>query len=440
MNVFVADPEWGWWIILYFYFGGIAAGAYFLATLVDLAGGDEDRPLSRLGYRLAFPLVALCGIFLVVDLERPERFWHMLLQSERVDDALAAGWPGGGWGDMLQAIMFKPWSPMSIGAWALLLFGGFSFLSFLASFRQQGWLARRLRSRVFGRVFHLLGCAVGFFIASYTGVLLHATNEPVWSVTDWIGPLFLVSAASTGIAAVLLLARWSRSVGHDSVERLERADLWALGLELAVFVVFLASLGAALELVCETWQGLVLVLATPVLALLLPLVLHMFPALVGRRPAATAAACALLGGFLLRWAIVVTPSAVLARYPPDLAATVYRDKLANLAQATLWDTLAGKVLVGVALLLAVLGPLAFRLRLGVPRWLTALAGVFSVGVIAAVLYYGTAAPATGVGQPPALVRVSPEDGRERGGGVGASALNRPKTMHPRSKIPEMSRP
>ena len=26
-----------------FYFGGLAAGAYFLATLVDLAGGEEDR-------------------------------------------------------------------------------------------------------------------------------------------------------------------------------------------------------------------------------------------------------------------------------------------------------------------------------------------------------------------------------------------------------------
>src|SRR5262249_8307341 len=28
MNLFVEDPEWGWWIILYFYLGGIAAGAY----------------------------------------------------------------------------------------------------------------------------------------------------------------------------------------------------------------------------------------------------------------------------------------------------------------------------------------------------------------------------------------------------------------------------
>ncbi len=27
MNEFVADPHWGWWIVWYFYLGGIAAGA-----------------------------------------------------------------------------------------------------------------------------------------------------------------------------------------------------------------------------------------------------------------------------------------------------------------------------------------------------------------------------------------------------------------------------
>src|SRR5262245_39444620 len=99
MNLFVADPDWGWWIVSYFFLGGIAAGAYFVATLVELFGGDDDRPLSRIGYRIAFPLVAVCGVLLILDLNRPERFWHMLLQSERVHEALDQGWPlsAGGW-------------------------------------------------------------------------------------------------------------------------------------------------------------------------------------------------------------------------------------------------------------------------------------------------------------------------------------------------------
>jgi len=116
MNAFVADPEWSWWIILYFFFGGLSAGSYFVATLIELFGQDADRPLARLGYRLAFPLIGICGIFLTVDLERPERFWHMMFQSEVVDAALEQGWPRGGWGTMLHAPLLKWWSPMSIGA------------------------------------------------------------------------------------------------------------------------------------------------------------------------------------------------------------------------------------------------------------------------------------------------------------------------------------
>ena len=140
MNLFVADPEWGWWIILYFFLGGIAAGAYFVAALMELIGGESDRALARVGYRIAFPLVLVCGLLLTIDLERPERFWHMLLQSEVVDEALMMGWPktGTGWSLMLQSPNLKLWSPMSVGAWALFFFGIISFLSFLASVWPEG--------------------------------------------------------------------------------------------------------------------------------------------------------------------------------------------------------------------------------------------------------------------------------------------------------------
>src|SRR4051794_33433768 len=107
MSPFVADPHWGWWIVLYFYLGGMAAGAYFVAALVELFGNAEDRAVARTGFRLAFPLVAVCGLLLIIDLDRPERFWHMLLQSETVERALDEGWPAGGWGTMVQAPMLK---------------------------------------------------------------------------------------------------------------------------------------------------------------------------------------------------------------------------------------------------------------------------------------------------------------------------------------------
>src|SRR5262249_12323937 len=48
MNPFVYNPDWGWWIVVYFFLGGLAAGAYFTATLIDLAAGDRAAALARL--------------------------------------------------------------------------------------------------------------------------------------------------------------------------------------------------------------------------------------------------------------------------------------------------------------------------------------------------------------------------------------------------------
>src|SRR5713226_4251053 len=117
---FTASPEWRWFIVAYFFLGGLAGGSYFLATLMDRFGTERDRPLVRLGYLIAFPIVCLCGLVLTVDLGRPERFWHMLVQSQTFRP------------------MLKTYSPMSSGAWVLLLFSGCAFLSFGATLAERG--------------------------------------------------------------------------------------------------------------------------------------------------------------------------------------------------------------------------------------------------------------------------------------------------------------
>jgi len=313
VNLFVADPEWRWWIILYFFLGGIAAGAYFIAALIDLFGSELDRRLSRAGYLIAFPLIVLCGLFLVLDLHRPERFWHMLFRSEVVDEALHEGWPfkAHPWSLIWHAPLLKHWSPMSVGSWALTVFGLCSFLSFLGALWPDRWLGRHLHGGLIGRTFAVIGSLMGFFIAAYTGSLLSATNQPIWSDSVWVAPLFLTSAASTGIATMILLVRRRETVPVETVERLERADLWALGLELAVFGVFLASLGDYLLAVLDTWHGLGFVVGTLVLGLLAPLALHLRLGMTSRRAELTAATLALVGGFLLRYGLLTTPPELL---------------------------------------------------------------------------------------------------------------------------------
>jgi protein NrfD len=317
MNYFVADPDWGWWIIGYFYLGGVAAGAYFTSTLIDLVGSREDRSLARIGYMIALPLIVICGVFLTLDLHRPERFWHMLLRSEIVHEAFHQGWPtsGTGWRTMMGAPLLKYWSPMSAGSWGISLFGMCTSLSLLGSLWPEGKLERIFRLSWFGKVVAVVGCCSGLFVAAYTGALLTATNQPLWSETVWIAPLFLTSAASTGMATMLLLARW-RKISPETLRRLEKADLWVLGLELVFFVLFLASIGSLLVPVLKSHHGLALVGGTLLLGLLAPLAIHLRLGMFERWGFGTAAVLALLGGFLLRYGILTTPPDLLAHEPP----------------------------------------------------------------------------------------------------------------------------
>ena len=64
---FTVPPEWTWWIILYFFIGGIAGGSFFLASILYLVGRPADRPLVRLGYYVALIGAAVSGILLIVD-------------------------------------------------------------------------------------------------------------------------------------------------------------------------------------------------------------------------------------------------------------------------------------------------------------------------------------------------------------------------------------
>lgn len=368
MNLFVADPGWSWWIIFYFFLGGIAAGAYFTATLIDLVGTDADRNVARAGYWIAFPLIVVCGILLILDLHRPERFWHMLVRSEVVHAALGKGWPwtGAGWSEAVHAPLLKIWSPMSAGSWALSIFGACSFLSFLGSLWPQGRLARWLRHGVIGRVLAVVGSLVGCFVASYTGALATATNQPIWSDTAWVAPLFLASAASTGIAAMILLARFT-AAGPMVRHRLGDADLWAICLEAVVFALFLGSLSGLLGLVWHTPQGKVFVAGTAVLAVAVPLILHLFGRRLGQGAVTTAAVCVLVGGFVLRYGLLTTAPELLREGP----ALVHEQ-----------------------------GAVDGRVRGGGPHF-----------------------------------RISPEDGRERGGGSGADPGNKiDGEVEPRSKL------
>jgi protein NrfD len=289
---FTRPPHWEWLVIAYFFVGGIAGGSYVIATLLDFFGDERDRPVVRLGYYVALVGIVLSAALLIMDLGRPERFWHMLFQSQR-------GWP-----------MLKWWSPMSVGSWGISAFGLFAFLSTLAALEEGGTLRwaglRKLRAGFLGTLIVVLGGVFGFFVAGYTGILLSVTNRPIWADTHFVGILFLFSAASTAAAALILLGLWRGA--DDTVRWLSRLDGGALVLELLALIALVISLGSVARVWLNGWGAL---LAGVVLAgILFPLALHTRSHLLGRMSVPAGAVLVLLGGFLLRVVIVLSSEGV----------------------------------------------------------------------------------------------------------------------------------
>jgi formate-dependent nitrite reductase membrane component NrfD len=229
---FAGSPHWTWYILFYFFFAGLSGGSYVIASLFRLRGEPADEPAARLGYYASFVALLPCPVMLILDLGSPLRFWHMMWNNT----------PGAA------GLNFKWWSPMSVGAWALLVFGAFVTVSFVEALVRDERLrwsfarrAVRLLDGTFGKIFIGVGAIFGLFVAGYTGVLLAVSNQPVWSDTWALGGLFLASGLSGSAALLLFLLRY-RSGADTSAGPLTISErLYAL-LELALIVIFVLTL------------------------------------------------------------------------------------------------------------------------------------------------------------------------------------------------------
>ena len=286
--------HWTWLVYLEMFVAGIAGGAFVAATILELTGRGGSRA-ARTAHLIAFPLMAIAGLLLIVDLNRPERFWHMVVMNERL------------------LPMLKPWSPMSLGTWLILLFSGFSFISFLDAliarrlFRLGGWrYDRTLHGGPLGVAWSAIGALLGLGVGIYSGVLLSVTSIPGWAQTWMIPAVYVATAMTTGVAAVLLVEALQ---GHADPDVLGLADAsaWLIGWWLLTVIIFMVTLvggGAGLFL---TGIPLLAILAGVVLAGIVPLVLRAFRPIERTGTLALSAALVLVGGFLVRYAIVMAP-------------------------------------------------------------------------------------------------------------------------------------
>jgi formate-dependent nitrite reductase membrane component NrfD len=229
---FIKPPVWTWEVPLYFWVGGIASGSAFVALAADLAGDEWSASVAR---KVALGVVLPAPALLILDLGRPARFLNMLR-------------------------IFKPRSPMNLGAWCLA-----SFTTVGAGAVAADLLGLRRAARGLGA----LNALLGGYLGSYTGVLLAATAVPLWSRSRiFLGPIFVSTATATGAAAtrLTLVATRRRPAGDPTRVALNRLEVAAILAEVALSTVNERRLGRAGRVLSKgrpgrlfrTAQGLVL--------------------------------------------------------------------------------------------------------------------------------------------------------------------------------------
>jgi formate-dependent nitrite reductase membrane component NrfD len=293
------DPHlhvWGWEIPVYLFLGGFTAGIMVLSGWALWKGRRNPRPHTTFALAssglliLALAAISLGMMALFLDLGHKPYVWRLYLTM-------------------------KPWSPMSWGAWILLLvypvlIAGVLLdpprllLRYVPVLRPLvDWMAAR------GVVRHATGfvsIVTGVALGIYTGILLSALGaRPLWS-SGLLGPLFLVSGLSTAAA----FAHWASPEAEERVQMAWLDNLF-LTIELGLIGLLLVGLLTATEAHAEAaglllggpytavfWVGVVF------LGIVLPLVIQSLAVTHRIIHTPIAPILVMLGGLALRFVIV----------------------------------------------------------------------------------------------------------------------------------------
>ncbi len=190
------QPQWTHEIPVYFFVGGAAGASAVIGAMSNWTG--TDKKLTRDARYVAALGSIISSALLISDLGRSGRFLAMLR-------------------------VFKPQSPMSVGAWVLSGFGTFSGAAAAAQIASDrfGWGA----FQILGNAAEGFAALFGLPLATYTGVLLGVSVIPVWNHNVKSLPIhFGMSGLNSGVSVLELM-------GNDRSPALNRLGILASGME-----------------------------------------------------------------------------------------------------------------------------------------------------------------------------------------------------------------
>jgi polysulfide reductase chain C len=273
------QSDWRWLIAIYLFLAGVGGGAYLAGVIADLAGGSEWMLVSKIGVFLGLPCVLIGTFFLLADLGKPSHAWRAWMK------------PGTSW--------------IARGTIIIVIF------MVLAAIHTAFWIwpfAGPLEVNESARhIIGVFGAIFGFLTVIYTGLLLGYSQPVALWRTALLPVLFFVSAVSTGLMAVMMIAQ-SMGAVVAQLDVMESIDAVLLIFEIFVLAVYLYNAYRTLEsrpsaqrilggaVAAHFWLGVVLC------GLAIPLVLE----LLGRHGAilTIGSLLGLFGGLCLRFTIL----------------------------------------------------------------------------------------------------------------------------------------
>jgi len=293
-NIPNVDPFlhiWHWQIPLYLYLGGLAAGILFFAGLFTVLGKEKEMETTVKWATFLAPIALVIGLLaLFLDLKHQLYFWRLYT-----------------------TIRYQ--SPMSWGAWTLMVITPLSMVWVAAYIKDlipkwdwkfkilndfETWVnANRKGFAWFMMIFAVI-------LGIYTGILLSAFNaRPLWN-NSILGPLFLVSGLSTGVAAIMWMSK-----SHHERSVLSKIDLLLIAVELFLIthmiMGFYAGPSVQLEAASLFMGGQFTVsfwVFVIILGLVFPAILEILELVGYKIPVSIPAFLILLGGLMFRFIMV----------------------------------------------------------------------------------------------------------------------------------------
>ncbi|MCK5678284.1 MAG: polysulfide reductase NrfD [Flavobacteriaceae bacterium] len=301
-NIPNIDPilqVWHFPISLYLFLGGMAAGIIFFASLFTIMRKEKDFPTTVKGGMIVAVIAISIGLIaLMYDLTHMFYAWQ-LYTTIRLE------------------------SPMSWGAWVLLIVSILSFLwvfsysteifpkwdwkfDFLKKFQ-----AYLIKNR---RIMAMILLPLSVILGIYTGILLSAFNaRPLWN-NPILGPLFLTSGLSTGAAAIILFSK-----NHFEKTLLTKIDLALIILELGLIIHMFMGMYAGSTVQLEALQVLIngeftvmFFVFVIILGLIFPATLEGAELMGFKIPSVVPALLILMGGLIFR--MVMVEAGQITRY------------------------------------------------------------------------------------------------------------------------------